>query len=311
MRPKNSLQAFDRAPSLNNKMAISTGDRIFYSINGAFLGILLLIIVLPILNVVASSFSSGDAVVSGRVSIWPVDFSLEGYIAVFKEPFILTGYANTIFYTVTATSLNIFMTVIAAYPLSRRSMPGRNAIMMFFTLTMIFSGGLIPTFLLIRNLGLINNRLVMIIPLALIPFFMIICRTFFQTTIPDDLHEAGQLDGCSEIRFFTSVVLPLSKAIIAVLILYYAVLHWNSFFNAFLYLSRRELYPLQIVLREILIANRVDASTISDVDLITNLNLIETLKYALILVACVPIWLAYPFVQRYFVQGVMIGAVKG
>lgn len=296
---------------MKNKMAISTGDKIFYSINGTFLGLLLLMIIFPLLNVIAASFSSGDAIVSGQVTIFPADFSLEGYAAVFKEKFILTGYSNTIFYTVTATVINIIMTVIAAYPLSRKNLPGRNWIMLFFTFTMIFNGGLIPNYLLMRDLDLINNRLVMIIPQALIVFFMILCRTFFQTSIPDDLHEAAQLDGCSEIKFFTSVVLPLSKAVIAVLILYYAVLHWNSFFNAFLYLNKKELYPLQLILRDILIANKIDASTISDVDLITNLNLVETLKYSLILVACVPVWLAYPFVQRYFVQGVMIGAVKG
>jgi putative aldouronate transport system permease protein len=182
---------------------------------------------------------------------------------------------------------------------------------MVFAFTMLFNGGMIPNYLLMKDLGILNTRWVMLIPGAISVYNMIICRTFFATQLPRELREAAQVDGCSEFRYFISIALPLSKAVIAVIALYYAVAHWNQYFNAFLYLSDKNIFPLQLILRDILIANTVDASSIIDADMLVNLNLIETLKYSLILVACVPIWCVYPFVQKYFVQGVMIGAIKG
>lgn len=307
----NSAASLDERRELSNKTAIPREDKIFYTIVNIVLFIVIILVLFPIINVVANSFSSGDAVASGRVTFWPVDFSLEGYEAVFKDPYILIGYGNTIFYTVVGTSINLLLTIIAAWPLSRRDLPGRNALMMFFAFTMLFNGGMIPNYLLVKDLGILNTRLAMLLPGAISVYNMIIMRTFFSSSIPRELLEAAQLDGCSEMRFFWSMVIPLSKAVIAVIVLYYAVAHWNAFFNAFLYLTNKKLYPLQLILRDILLANQVDTSAVVDADALINLNLVETMKYSLILVACVPIWCVYPFIQKYFVQGVMIGAIKG
>lgn len=296
---------------LSSKIAVTTGDRIFYFINNLILVFVIIAVVTPIINVIANAFSSGDAVASGKVTFWPVDFSLEGFRAVFKDPYIIKGYGNTIFYTVVGTTINVLMTIVAAYPLSRHDLPGRGTLTMVFAFTMLFHGGMIPNYLLMKDLGILNTRWVMLIPGAISVYNMIICRTFFATQLPRELREAAQVDGCSEFRYFISIALPLSKAVIAVIALYYAVAHWNQYFNAFLYLSDKNIFPLQLILRDILIANTVDASSIIDADMLVNLNLIETLKYSLILVACVPIWCVYPFVQKYFVQGVMIGAIKG
>ena len=307
----NKAVELDQSRELSSKMSVTRGDKVFYIINNIILALVIVVVALPILNVIANSLSSGDAVASGKVTFWPVEFSLEGYTAVFSDSFILIGYGNTIFYTVAGTVINLFLTVIAAWPLARKDLPGRSIIMMFFAFTMLFNGGMIPNFLLVRDLGIYNTRWAMLLPGAISVYNMIICRTFFAISIPGELLEAAQLDGCSEMRFFTSMVLPLSKAVLAVITLYYAVAHWNAFFNAFLYLSNKALYPLQLILRDILLSNQVDPSAIIDADSAVNLNLVETLKYSLIMVACVPIWCIYPFVQKYFVQGVMIGAIKG
>ncbi|HHV11628.1 MAG TPA: carbohydrate ABC transporter permease [Clostridiales bacterium] len=292
-------------------MPIGKEDKIFYFINTLILLAVIVVIAVPIINVIANSFSDGDAVAAGKITFWPVDFSLEGYKAVFEDKYILIGYGNTIFYTVVGTLINVVVTVIAAYPLSRKQLPGRNVIMMLFAFTMIFNGGLIPNFLLVKDLGMYNTRWAMIIPGAISVYNMVICRTFFATNLPDELREAAEVDGCSEFRFFIRMALPLSKAVIAVIALYYAVAHWNAFFNAFIYLTNKNLYPLQLILRDVLISNTVNASDVVSSDSIVNYNLVETLKYSLIMVSCIPIWCVYPFVQKYFVKGVMIGAIKG
>ncbi|MDL2317840.1 carbohydrate ABC transporter permease [Eubacteriales bacterium OttesenSCG-928-A19] len=287
-------------------------DRVFYAVVNAILFLFALLVLAPILNVFANSFSSSEAVAAGRVTFWPVDFSLDGYRAVFQDKYILSGYKNTILYTALGTAINLFMTVLCAYPLSRGDLVGRNFLMFIFSFTMIFSGGMIPSYLLVRNLNMIDKIWAMVLPGAISVYNMIICRTFFQTTIARELHEAAQLDGCSDFRFLLSIVLPLSRAVIAVIGLYYAVGHWNSFFNAFLYLNKRDLYPLQIVLRDILVANTVDPALVYDTNAATlDLYLVEVLKYALIIVSCLPIWCLYPLVQKHFVQGAMIGAIKG
>ncbi len=295
----------------SREAAISREDRIFYTIINIIMVLLILIVVIPILNVIANSFSDGNAVASGKVTLFPVDFSLEGYKTTFANNDIWLGYANTIVYTFIGTLFNLVLTLVAAWPLARRDMPGRNAVMMYFAFTMLFNGGMIPTYLNIKNLGLINSRWCLIIIGGISVYNMIITRTFFQTTIPKDLIEAAQLDGCSEFRFFFTIVLPLSKAVIAVIALYYAVYHWNAYFEAFLYLTKKDLYPLQLILRQILLENTISSEAIMEADMAVNYNLVETMKYAVILVACVPIWCVYPFVQKYFVQGVMIGAIKG
>ena len=272
----------------------------------------LLIVALPLIYITSASFSSPSAVVSGKVWLLPVDFSLEGYEAVFKNRKILTGYGNTIFYTVVGTIVNVIFTVMAAYPLSRKDMPGKNLFAFMFTFTMVFNGGLIPTYLLHMKLGTLNTRWVMILPTVIGVWNLMLARNYFQNSVSPELLEAAQIDGCNDIQYLLKVLLPLSKPILAVLVLFYAVEHWNAFFNAFIYLNDQKLMPLQVVLRDILVSNQVDPSSILDPEtMAAKEGLSDLLKYSTILVANVPIWCLYPFVQKYFVKGVMVGAVKG
>jgi multiple sugar transport system permease protein/putative aldouronate transport system permease protein len=290
----------------------SREDVIFDTLNTVVLTLASLVVLYPLVYVVSASFSSRAAVITGRVWLWPVEPSLEGYRAVFVNNSVLTGYMNSFIYAVVGTTVNVALTIIAAYPLSRRDFKARNILMFVFTFTMIFNGGLIPTYLLVRSLGLINTRAVMIIPNAIGVWHIIVARTYYQSTISTELLEAAKLDGCSDFRFVREVVVPLSKALTAVLTLFYAVHHWNAFFQAFIYLSKEELFPLQIVLRDILIMNQIDASMVVDPEeLAAKEGMAELLKYSLIIVASVPVLCLYPFVQRYFVKGVMIGAIKG
>ena len=241
-----------------------------------------------------------------------MDFSLEGYKAVFSNDDIITGYMNTIFYTVCGTFVNVCVTVIAAYPLSRKDLVGQNFFAFLFSFTMLFSGGMIPNYLLMKDLHLLNTRWVMIIPGALSVYNMLVVKTFFQSSIPGELLEAAQIDGCSDAKYFFKILLPLSKASIAVITLYYAVSHWNSYFNALMYLDDRTKIPLQLVLREILVSNKISGEMIYDQELLeAKQNLSELLKYSLIVVSSLPIICVYPFVQKYFVKGVMVGSVKG
>ncbi|SHE10842.1 Inner membrane ABC transporter permease protein ycjP [Chlamydia abortus] len=296
----------------SNRVVESRGDRLFNLINYTILFLFTITILYPLVYIVSASFSSPLAVVSGKVWLWPVDFSLAGYEAVFKHKLIWTGFANSLFYTVVGTVVNVVLTLMAAYPLSRKDFYIRHVIMALIVFTMMFSGGLIPSYLLVKDLGMIDTRWALIIPGALSVMNVIITRTFFQTTIPDELLDAGQLDGCSDFKFLLHVVLPLSGPIIAVLTLFYAVGHWNSFFSALLYLKRQELYPLQLVLRDILIQNEVDAEMMSDVaDAAARESLRELLKYSLIVVSTIPVLVIYPFIQRHFVKGIMIGSLKG
>lgn len=306
------LAIFKRKKRTGIEAIQTSGEHVFYTINDLFLLLCLLLVAYPIIYVFSASFSSPSAVMSGRVVLFPVEFSLEGYKAVFENDDVLLGYANTVFYTGVGTAINIFLTILCAYPLSRKEFYGRNFFSFMISFTMIFSGGLIPTYILIQNLGLINTRWSMLLPNAIGVWNIMMCRANYQSTISDDLLEAAQLDGCTHVRFLWSIVLPLTKAITAVLVLFYAVGHWNQYFNAFIYLSNRKLFPLQIILREILIMNQIDSNMISDPALMAvKQGLADLLKYSLIIVASLPVWLAYPFVQKYFVKGVMIGAIKG
>jgi putative aldouronate transport system permease protein len=290
----------------------SKGDRTFYFFNNLILIFIFIVVLYPVVYVVSASFSSYTAILGGEVFLWPVRPTLDGYIAVFKSPDILLGYQNTAFYTIVGTFFNVILTIMAAYPLSRKDFVGRNLIMFLFTFTMFFSGGMIPSYLLIKSLGLLNTPWAMIVPSAIGVWNVIMTRTFFMSTIPDELLEASQLDGCSNFKFVTSVVIPLSKPIIAVISLYYSVAHWNAFFDALIYLSDKQLYPLQIFLRNILISSQTDISMIIDLEQQEKMQQIEAvLKYSLIIVSSLPVIIAYPFVQKYFVKGVMIGALKG
>ncbi|NLY61488.1 MAG: carbohydrate ABC transporter permease [Clostridiales bacterium] len=289
-------------------------DRIFDIVNTLLLTLILMIVLYPLIYVVSSSFSSSKAVVSGEVWLWPVGWDLEGYEAVFNHKGIGSGFFNSFLYMVTGTFINVTLTILAAYPLSRKDFVGRNIWMFVFVFTMMFSGGLIPYYLLVRDLGMLDTRWAMIIPNAMAVWNVILTRTFFQVTIPDELLEASQLDGCSDFRFVWSVVIPLSASIIAVNTLFYAVGHWNSYFDALIFLRNHKLYPLQIILRDILIQNEIDAAQLSmyDVrDAMAREALKVRLKYSLIVVASVPVLAIYPFVQQHFVKGVMIGSIKG
>lgn len=292
-----------------------TSDKAYYIISGFLMTLLLIIVAYPLIYVLSASFSSGNAISSGRVFLWPVEFTLKGYRMVFAKPDILTAYLNTIIYTVLGTFINVFMAISAAYSLSRSDLKGRNVIMLLFVFIMLFSGGLIPTYMLVNKLGLIDTIWAVILPGypgAFSVYYMIISRTFLQTTIPNELREASSMDGCSDARYFFSVVLPLSVPLIAVISLFSAVAQWNTYFNAMLYVNDRRLLPLQIILREILIMSQIDVTKVSDPELAIEMaNMADVLKYALIVVATVPILCAYPFVQRYFIKGVMVGSIKG
>ena len=290
----------------------TAGDKIFYTCIFAFLTLFFILVLYPCIFVISASFSSGSAVSAGKVVLFPVSPSVQGYITVFNTSSVWTGFRNSLFYTVTATSLNIIMTMTAAYCLSRSDVPGRNFFMLLFTFTMFFSGGMIPAYLLIRNLNMINTPYALIIPGAIGVYNMIIAKTFIQHSIPGEMLDAAKIDGCSDIYYYIRIVIPLSKAIIAVLVLFYGVGHWNAYFNAMIYLHNKNLYPLTIILREILMASQIDPSTVTDPEL--QMRLAESaavIKYALIVVTVVPVILIYPFVQKYFVKGVMIGSIKG
>ncbi len=294
-------------------------DRLFYVLDVGLLGFTFLLVIYPLIYVVSSSFSDALEVVAGRVWLLPVKPSLEGYKAVFEYNELWLGYGNTIFYTVFGTIYNVVMTMLIAYPLSRRDCKGRGLLMFLFTFTLFFQGGLIPTYLLIRSIGLIDTRAALIIPFAIGVWNVIITRTYLQSNIPGELYEAARVDGATNTRMLWSVVLPLSGPIIAVITLFYAVNHWNQFFNALVYIRRQELRPLQIILREILVLNSpgvidqlmASASPEQVEALQARMYLQGLIQFALIVVATAPILAVYPFVQKYFVRGVMIGALKG
>jgi multiple sugar transport system permease protein/putative aldouronate transport system permease protein len=290
----------------------SRPDRIFSIFNYLLLTVFLLSVLYPLIYIVSASLSNPTAVVAGRVWLWPVEPTLAGYRAIFEYNTIVRGYLNSIFYLVVGTLVNVTMTILAAYPLSRRDLYGRNWIMVLFVFTTLFSGGLIPSYLVVQRLGLLNTRWALIIPGALAVWNVIITRTYFQVTIPHTLLEAAQLDGCDDFTFLWKIVLPLSGPIIAVNVLFYALGHWNAFFNALIYLTDERLFPLQLVLREILVQNKIDPAAMTDpTELLRKQQLRDLLKYALIVAASLPPLLIYPFVQRYFVKGVMIGSLKG
>lgn len=293
------------------KQKTSGADKAFDVIILVFLTLALIVTLYPMVLVVSSSFSSSAAVLAGKVWLFPIGFNTLGYKAVFRNPRIWTGYLNTVFYTVVGTLVNMVLTVMAAYPLSRKDFTPRRVVMLLFTFTMFFSGGMIPNYILVSRLGMMNTRWAIIIPSALGVFNMIMVRTYFISNFPDELLEAAQLDGCTDVYYLLKIVIPLSKPILAVVTLYYAVGHWNEYFNAFMYLSNPKLQPLQIVLRSILLQNSVDTGMIDLSDMVEREALKNLLKYALIVVASVPVLAMYPFVQKFFVKGVMIGSVKG
>lgn len=290
----------------------SRSDKLFYIAVTGILTLFFLAVLYPCIFVISASFSSGAAVQSGKVVLFPVDFSLEGYKTVFNTPSIWVGFRNSLFYTVLGTCISVTLTMTAAYCLSRKDVPGGKGLMLLFTFTMFFNGGMIPTYLLVRQLKLINTVWALLLPGAIGVYYLIIARTFIRNSIPTELMEASMIDGCSDITYYVRIVLPLSKAVLAVLVLFYAVGYWNTYFNAMIYLNNRNLYPLTIFLREILLADQIDPSTVTDPELQAKIaQTAGVIKYALIVITMVPIMLIYPFIQKHFVKGVMIGSVKG
>ncbi len=290
-----------------------TQDKVVYFINYVLLGLLLLTILYPLIYVVSASFSSGDALASGKVRLFPVEPTLLSYKTVFEYDAIWTGFVNSIIYTTVGTLVSMVLTLLAAYPLSREDFQGKKILSGMFLFTMMFSGGLIPSYMLIKNLGLMNTMWAIILPGAVSAYNVIVARTFFNQTIPKDLLEASQMDGCSDFRFFSQIVLPLSKPIIAVLCLWVAVALWNGYFNPLLYINDESKYPLQLVLRRILLMSQVNFANanIDPARVAENRYLSQMLQYATIIISSLPLMIIYPFVQKYFVKGVMIGSVKG
>ena len=286
----------------------TASQKVFDVLNHTFLLLLVLLTLYPCIYVVVASLSNPNEVLkSGGLMVWPKGFQLDTYKLVFQNRMILVGYKNTIFYVVVGTAINLILTIFGAYALSRKDVPGKNAMMMMIIFTMFFRGGMIPEFLINKSIGVYDNRLAIILPYAISVYNLIIMRTFFQN-IPVSLEESAKIDGANDFTILFRIMIPLAIPSIAVVGLYYGVEHWNSYMRSLIYLRNRELFPLQIILREILLQNQNEALQ-SATD--TTFAYAENLKYATIVVATVPILCVYPFLQRFFVKGVMIGAVKG
>ncbi|MEC0255887.1 carbohydrate ABC transporter permease [Paenibacillus lautus] len=290
-------------------------DRVFEIINFIFLFFILIIVLYPLVYVISASISDPVYVNQGTMWLYPRGITFEGYQRVFQNPEIWSGYRNTILYTVAGTAINLLFTIPGAYALSRKDLKGRGIMMGLIVFTMFFGGGLIPSFLLVSCLGMLNTVWALLIPNAVAVYNLIICRTFFQTNIPKELQESAEIDGCSNTVLFLKIVLPLSAPIIAVMALYYGVTHWNSYFSAIIYLKDRSLYPLQLILREILVQNQMNDTMLMTGDdmeaMAKQARIADIIKYAVMIVSSLPIIVIYPFMQRFFMKGVLIGSVKG
>lgn len=290
----------------------SKEDLVFDIITYVVLSIVFLIVAYPLYFVLISSISDPYKVLNGEVILYPKGINFDGYQKIFEYKSIWTGYRNTAFYTIVGTLINVVLTMCIAYPLSRKHFSGRKVIMIILMITMYFSGGMIPMYLLVKGLGIRDSWFVMVILGAISVYNVIIARTFLEANIPPDLEEAASIDGCSQLKFFALMVIPLSKAIIAVLVLYYAVGHWNDYMRGLIYLNTPEKYPLQLVIRSILTQSQIIPSSSEDVEeLDAMMRTAEAMKYGVIIVSSLPTLALYPFVQKYFVKGVMIGSVKG
>ncbi|WP_308160423.1 MULTISPECIES: carbohydrate ABC transporter permease [unclassified Bacillus (in: firmicutes)] len=285
-------------------------DRIFDFAVYGFAVLMILMIIYPLWFIIIASFSNPADVLNGKVWFWPEEWKLDGYIELFKQDIVWKGYLNTIIYTVVGTFIALVVNIPAGYALSRQELFGRKWISLFIIIPMFIGGGLVPTYLVVKAFGLLDTFWVMVLPFAVSSFNIIIARTFFKQSIPETLWEAAQIDGCGTFRYFLTMVLPLSKAILAVIGLWTAVGIWNSWFNALIYITNEDLQPLQLILRRILISNQSLLGTVSG-DLASELRrLSEMMKYAAIVVSTVPIMCLYPFLQKYFNQGVMVGSIK-
>lgn len=297
----------------SHRIRQTRADTVFDICVGIMLTLILILVAYPLYFILIASVSSATAVNTGQTMLWPVGLNLDGYEKIFQDSRILLGYRNSLFYTVFGTALGVVLTIMAGYGLARPGLKGRNFLMGLFVFTMYFQGGLIPSYLLIQQLGLLNTYSVLILLGSFSVYNLIICRTFFQSSLSQDMREAAEIDGCGELRYFLQIALPLSKSIVAIMALYYAVGHWNSYFSALIYVYDKKFYPLQLFLREILLtAQTVNLDDISDPEALVELqNMSELIKYGVIVVSSLPMLILYPFIQKHFVKGVMIGAVKG
>ncbi|THF79102.1 carbohydrate ABC transporter permease [Cohnella fermenti] len=296
-------------------MKESTFDRLFVYFNHLFLFLLLVSVLYPLIYVTSASISDPVAVNAGRMWLFPKEVTWEGYQRVFRDAEIWIGYKNTILYTLLGTIVNLLLTIPCAYALARKDFAGRNAITLFIVFTMFFNGGLIPTFLLVKSLHMVDTVWALVLPQAAAVMNIIVSRTFFQMTVPRELEEAAEIDGCSNLRMFVKVVLPISGPIIAVMALFYGVMHWNQYFNAMIYLKDRDIFPLQLFLREILVSSEMSAAMqtgVSDLEAMeAQARIAEIVKYSVMIVSALPLLVVYPFLQRFFVKGVLIGSLKG
>ncbi len=311
MKKERSVQSFRKKRTKRCRE-----DVIFDTVTFLVLTVILIIVAYPLYWVVISSISSPSAVSSGDVLWKPIGFTLKGYVEVFKNSAVMRGFLNSVIYTVCGVLINLVVTLPTAYALSRNVFGGKKPITIFYMITMFFGGGLIPTYLVVKNLHMLNSMWALVLPGCLSVYNMIVARTFFKSNISEELYEAAEIDGCSQGKFFFKIALPLSKAIIAILVLYYGVGHWNSYFSALVYISDKDHYPLQLVLRNILITNETALSQTATTKaareaLREKQQLIDVMKYSLIIISSIPVLVLYPFIQKHFVKGVMIGSVKG
>ena len=294
----------------NTLMKSSTGDKVFYALNYLFLGLMTLIILYPLYFIIIASISDPDAVLNGEVILYPVQVTLSGFQKILERTDVWRGYLNTIIYTLITVVLSLVVTVPAGWSLSRSTLMGKKAFMIYFIIPMFFGGGLIPFYNVMNSLGLVNTIWAVILPSILSVWNLFMTRTFFESSIPEGLVEAARIDGAGEFRIFFSLVIPLSKAILAVMALYYAVGQWNSYFNAMIFLQNENLYPLQLVLKEILIASESTTGGSGDT-ILEQYRTANQIKYVSVIVSSAPVICLYPFVQKYFAQGAMIGSLKG
>ena len=309
-----SKEGFKMANMIKKSTAIREPleDRILNAVVWTLMILLTIVVMYPLIFILSSSFSSGQAVSNGKVLLWPVQPSIQGYKMVFAYKQIWVSYRNTIIYTVVGTCFNVFLNTLAAYPLSRKNFQGRGMYTALFMFIMLFSGGLIPTYVLMSKMKLNDTPWIMILLNGISVYNMVVMRTFFQNSIPNDLFDAARIDGISDIGYLFRIVLPLSKAVFAVIVLYYAVGHWNSYFTGMMYLRNKDLFPLQVVLRNILNASNMDLSEIDDPELLAALTgASDLMKYSVVVVSAAPVLIAYQFVHKFFEKGVMLGSVKG
>ena len=308
------MQTASKEVKIYRKKRLSGTDTIFYIVNTIFLIVVGCIVFFPLWYSVVCSFSSTEAIIQNRVFLWPVDFTLDSYKAVLNYDLITSGFLNSVLYAAGGTFTAVVLLLLSAYPLSRSDLPGRKIFLVFFMITMFFSGGLIPNYMLMQDLGLMNTRWALIVAFSFSCYNMVIVKSYFQTSLPQGILDAAHIDGCNDLRFFLKMALPLAKPVIAVMVLFNLVGIWNNYMNAMLYTSKPDMYPLQLVLRDILFVAQMPAEMKANMDpnkTTSMQDLLQQLRYAVLVVGALPMMIVYPFVQKFFIKGMMVGAIKG